>query len=352
MSAPLGYDPQLWHRSGGSGDWRSLLQAIDYSLHYLETPEAIAAYAQYPVAGVTRDRVQRSLRRFRQMVRTSSTPAALQAAIERKFTLYQASGYDAAGTVDFTGYFEPTYSASRQPTAEYRYPLYRRPPLESWPLPHPTRAELEGSDGLQASQGLLRGLELVWLSDRLEAFLIQVQGSARLNLTDGSEMSVGYAGRTEYDYTSLGRALVTAGRVAEADLTLPILIEYFRQFPAELDTYLPLNQRFVFFRETYGSPPTGSLSVPVTAGRSIATDKTLMPPGALALINLELPIYLADDTWAVEAVSRYVLDQDTGGAIRGPGRADFFIGTGTAAGELAGRINTSGRLYYLLLNEG
>ncbi|MFE4108156.1 murein transglycosylase A [Almyronema epifaneia] len=350
--APLGYDAELWGSEQTAADWRSLLAAIDHSLHYLATPQAAAAYAQYPVAPISRDRVQRSLRRFRQLVRTSPTPAALKAAVEREFTLYQAVGHDGAGTVDFTGYFEPSYPASRVRTDEYRYPLYRRPPdLESWPLPHPTRTELEGNDALQSNQGRLRGLELVWLRDRLQAFLIQVQGSARLELTDGTQMSVGYAGRTEYNYTSIGRSLIDAGKIAEADLTLPVLIDYFRQFPADLDVYLPRNQRFVFFRETYGSPPIGTLSVPVTAGRSIATDKTLMPPGALALINVALPVSQPDGTWVAETVSRYVLDQDTGGAIRGPGRVDLFMGSGAAAGDRAGLINTSGQLYYLLLKE-
>ncbi|NEQ33925.1 MAG: murein transglycosylase [Leptolyngbya sp. SIO4C5] len=350
--ASLGYDEQLWGSEAGPGDWRSLLQAIDHSLGYLETPQAAAAYTDHPVAGITRDRVRRSLRRFRQLVRTSPTPAALQAAVEREFVLYQSVGHDGAGTVDFTGYFEPTYTASRVPTAEYRYPLYRRPPsLETWTLPHPARAALEGRDGLQGSQGPLRGLELVWLRDRLEAFLIQVQGSARLELTDGTQMTVGYAGRTEYEYTSIGRALIETGKVREEDLTLPVLLDYFRQFPAELDTYLPRNQRFVFFRETYGSPPIGTLSVPVTAGRSIATDKSLMPPGALALINVALPCRQADGTWGAAVTSRYVLDQDTGGAIRGAGRVDLFVGTGPDAGDRAGLINTPGQLYYLLLKD-
>ena len=95
----------------------------------------------------------------------------------------------------------------------------------------------------------------------------------------------------------------------------------------------------------------GNLNVPVTAGRSIATDKTLMPPGALALIALDLPVAGAAGDWRPVTVNRYVLDQDTGGAILGPGRVDIFVGTGARAGQQAGRINTSGQLYYLLLRE-
>ncbi|PSN14963.1 murein transglycosylase, partial [filamentous cyanobacterium CCP5] len=216
--------------------------------------------------------------------------------------------------------------------------------------PHPTRIDLEGEDGLQASQGPLTGLELVWLRDRLEAFLVQVQGSARLQLTDGSYLSVGYAGRTEYPYISIGRALIEAGKVPAEGLTLEAVIAYFEAHPEDLDTYLPLNQRFIFFRETDGGPPLGTFSVPVTAGRSIATDKALMPPGALALIALPLP-RRDDQGWQSDWVNRFVLNQDTGGAIQGAGRVDLFLGSGPEAGALAGQINTSGQLFFLLLRE-
>ena len=351
-AAGLGYDGQIWGEDGRSGDWRSLLQAIDYSLSYLATPQAVEAYQNYVIPGINHDRVRRSLWRFRQLILTMRSPVELQAAVQREFVLYQSIGQDGAGAVDFTGYFEPTYLASRTPTADYRYPLYRRPPtLEQWSLPHPTRVDLEGIDGLQGTQGALQGLELVWLRDRLEAFLVQVQGSARLQLTDGDIFTVGYAGRTEYAYTSIGRELVNDGKFRQEDLSLPALIAYFQRRPDQLDRYLSRNQRFVFFQETHGSPAIGTLSVPVTAGRSIATDKSIMPPGALALIHLPLPYRTETDQWRSRQVSRYVLDQDTGGAIRGPGRVDLFVGTGADAGRQAGLINTGGHLYYLLLRD-
>ncbi|HEY9888303.1 MAG TPA: MltA domain-containing protein [Candidatus Obscuribacterales bacterium] len=342
-------DDLLGHRDRPGADVR-LLTAIAHSLAYLDTPAAAAAYANYPVPGVTRDRVRRSLQRFRTLLLSSPSPAAFHAAIQREFVPYQASGHDGAGTVHFTGYFEPTYRASRTPTAEYRYPLYRRPPdLDRWPQPHPTRTELEGRDGLQGSQGRLQGLELVWLRDRLEAFLVQVQGSARLQLTDGSFMSVGYAGRTEYDYVSLGRELINDGQLPAEGMTLERLLAYFQAQPDALDVYLPRNDRFVFFRPTEGGPPTGTFSFPVTPGRSIATDKTLMPPGAIALITLDWPTPSPDGTWQPVPISRYVLNQDTGGAIQGAGRVDIFVGSGAAAGAQAGQVNTDGSLYFLLL---
>jgi membrane-bound lytic murein transglycosylase A len=317
-------------------------------LRYLQTERAIAGYRQSR-SGLSRERVYQSLKRFRQLLLTQPSAAALQAAIEREFVVYQATGNDGQGTVAFTGYFEPVYTASRLPTTEFRYPLFRVPPnLARWPKPHPTRLQLEGADGLQR-HSWLKGLELVWLRDRLEAFLIQVQGSARLQLTDGTVMTVGHAGTTDYPYTGIGRELVKAGKFKREDLTLPRLLQYLADNPADRDVYLPRNNRFVFFRPTGGAAATGSIGVPVTAERSIATDKTQFPPGAIALIQTQIPYVNAAGQLENRAVRRYVLDQDTGGAIKGAGRVDLFMGTGQLAGDRAGLINATGQLYYLLL---
>lgn len=345
----LGLDTQLWPSTTQQGsDRAALLRAIDHSLRYLQTPQAATAYQHYGVPGITRDRVQRSLQRFRQLLWVSKTPQQLQAAVMREFVLYEATGKDTQGTVDFTGYFEPVYRASRRPTQQFRYPIYRLPPdFNQWPQPHPTREALEGKDGCQGSQGKLKGQELAWLADRLDAFLIQVQGSALLQFPDGSRMTIGYAGHTNYPYTGIGRELVKDGKLKLEGLTLPQVVAYFRQHPQDLDVYLPRNQRFVFFRNTQNSPALGSLGVPVTAERAIATDKRLMPPGALALLYTQLP----NPQLHPEQVSRFVLDQDTGGAIVGPGRVDIFMGTGDRARDRAGLIHNTGQLYYLLLKD-
>ena len=346
----IGLDAQICGENGKPGDRQLLLRSIDHSLGYLNSQGAASAYSRYQVAGITRDRVRRSLDRFRQLVVSSATPSQLQASVKQEFVFYKSIGKDAKGTVAFTGYFEPTYSASRTPNSEFRYPLYRLPPnIGSWAKPHPTRLDLEGADALQASKGLLRGLELVWLRDRFQAFLVHVQGSARLQLTDGATMTVGFAGKTTQSYTGVGRELVKDGKFTLEQLTLPKLTEYFTNFPADMDKYLPKNQSFVFFRDTNGAPATGSIGVPVTAERSIATDKALMPPGALALISTKLPYPNAAGKLEQNAVNRYVLDQDTGGAIKGAGRVDVFMGTGNLAGDRAGYINSTGELYYPLL---
>jgi membrane-bound lytic murein transglycosylase A len=346
----LGWDDQIWRNLDRPGDRQALLRAIDYSLRYLNTASAAKAYQNYPIPEINRDRVRRSLLRFRQFLIQSRSPEELQAAVEREFVFYQSAGNDGQGTVLFTGYFEPIYAASRQASPEYPYPLYRKPAnFSTWSKPHPTRLELEGEDGLGGSKSSLAGYELVWLRDRLEAFLVQVQGSAKLQLTDGTLMGVGYDGNTDYPYTSIGKELIKDGIFKPDELTLPVLIDYLRKNPQEIDRYLPRNNRFIFFRETTGKPATGSIGVPVTAERSIATDKSLMPPGALAFIRTRIPYMNQEGQLEMSQVSRYVLDQDTGSAIKGAGRVDIFMGTGTLAGNRAGLISSPGELYYLLL---
>ena len=121
--------------------------------------------------------------------------------------------------------------------------------------------------------------------------------------------------------------------------------------PQALDEYIPRNNRFIFFYETDNKPPNGNLSVPVTAERSIATDKSIMPPGALALIQAPIPQVSSKGDLETRSVTRYVLDQDTGSAIKGAGRVDIFLGSGELAGDRAGLLNGPGKLYYLLLKQ-
>ena len=348
----FGIDEQLWGNFNSSGDLQSLVTAVDYSLQYLATPKAAKDYRRYSGTKFSLAQVRRSLVRFRQLLVTAKSPRELQQAIESEFEFYQSVGKDNQGTVEFTGYFVPTYRASRVPNAEYRYPLYRKPTnFDNWRKPHPTRVQLEGKDGLQGNKTVLAGHELVWLRDRLEAFLVQVQGSARLQLTDGTQMSITYGGSTNYRYTSIGGELVKDGIFPKEELTLPRLLAYFESHPQALDKYIPRNNRFIFFYETGPKSPNGSLSVPVTAERSIATDKSMMPPGALALIQAPIPQVSSSGTLETRSVTRYVLDQDTGSAIKGAGRVDIFLGSGDLAGDRAGLLNDPGKLYYLLLKQ-
>jgi membrane-bound lytic murein transglycosylase A len=337
-------DEQLFTR-----DKQALIRGIDHSLRYLNTDKAKTVYQNYTMPEFSRERVIASLKRFRQLLVNSTSAAQLQRAVDKEFRFYRSVGYDDQGTVSFTGYFQPVYNASRQKTAVYRYPLYRKPnDFDSWQSPHPSRSDLEGKDGL-GNNSILRGNELVWFSDRLQAYLVQIQGSAKLKLTDGKIMTIGYNGATDYPYSSLGKELIKDGKIPADQMSLPRLIAYLESNPDELDIYLPRNNRFVFFKETGGKPATGSLNVPVTDERSIATDKSIMPPGALALIYTRIPQLDNQKRLVTPNVSRYVLDQDTGSAIKGPGRVDIFFGTGDMAKTKAGLVDWTGDLYYLLL---
>ena len=345
--SPLGFDEQLW---GKSGDKAALLKSIDNSLRYIDTPAATKAYQNYVVQGISRDRVRRSLVRFRQLVTTNNSAAELQAAVKKEFSFYQSVGKDNKGTVTFTGYYEPIYQASRKQTAEFKYPIYKLPAdFGNWRDPMPERVALEGTDGLQGAVGPMAGNEIFWMRDRFEVILVQIQGSAELNLTDGSKTTVGFAGGTNFAYSSIGKELAKDAKVTPSQLTLQGITRYFRENPKELDVYIPRYKRFIFMKETFKGEAMGSINVPVTPDRSIATDKSMMPPGALALVHTELPYATSGRSIQQKLVSRYVLDQDTGSAITGPGRVDYFMGTGKVAGDRAGVTGGPGRLYYLLL---
>jgi membrane-bound lytic murein transglycosylase A len=344
----VGLDDQLW---GKPGDRKELLASIDNSLRYLQTPSAAKVYSEYPVPGISRDRVVRSLNRFRQLVASSKSPIQLRDAVKKEFTFFQSIGNDNKGTVAFTGYYEPIHQGSRTRTAEYKYPLYKQPAdFASWPKPHPSRVQLEGIDGLQAAKGPLAGSELIYMKDRFEVILVQIQGSAKFNLTDGTTTSVGFNGGTDYAYESIGKSLLKDKKIAQSQATLQGIIKFFRENPQEMDVYLSRYNRFVFMKDTNNAPPMGSINVPVTAERSIATDKSMMPPGALALVHTNLPFY-QNGKIQQRLVSRYVLDQDTGSAITGPGRVDYFMGVGKEAGDRAGVTGGNGKLYYLLLKK-
>ena len=324
-------------------DRQNLLKAIDNSIQYIQTP---SAERRYPVAGISRDLMERSLVRFRRLVQVSRTAKDLQQAVNREFDLYQSVGRDGKGAVQFTGYYEAEYKASLTRTAEFQYPLYRLPDdFQQWRSPHPTRAMLEGSQQMS-------GLEIVWLSDRFQAFLVHIQGSARFELPDGKILTVGYAGKTDQPYRSVGAELVRDGKMRLEDVTLQTMTKYFQENPQDVVTYLNRNPSFVFFRETNGRSATGSLALPVIAERSIATDKKILPSGGIALIRTEIP-FENPETGKLElrTIQRFVLDQDTGGAIRGAGRVDIFMGTGDRAKQRAGLIKGDGELYYLVLKK-
>ncbi len=257
--------------------------------------------------------------------------------ISDNFRVFQAVGKKYEGKVHFTGYGTPIYDGSLIPTETFRYPLYSKP--ANFRKPYFPRRDIE-------EQSLLRGNEIVYLKSKLEAYLIHVQGSGQIKLPSGETVYIGYAGDSGHSYTSIGKLLVTDGKIQEEELTLSVLIKYFDQHPDELDYYLFQNDRFIFFNKVPYSVPHGSIGVPVTSMRSVATDKKVFPPGGLVFAIIESK-NAEGNKWAQERAF-FALDQDTGSAIKTPARADVFFGIGDHAMHKAGNLNTYGKLYYLL----
>lgn len=235
----------------------------------------------------------------------------------------------------FTGYYEPELKGSLTRSPRYAWPLYRKPPeLADGQLWHP-RSVIEG--------GILRGrgLELVWLDDPVEAYFLQVQGSGRVRLPDGRVMRVGYAGKNGHPYRSIGQELIRRGATM-ADVSAQDIKVWVRANPAAGRELLHMNPSFVFFRKLEDLPadrgPIGAMGRSITPLRSVAIDPAHTPLGA--------PVWVEKD--GREPLRRLMIAQDTGGAIKGPQRADIFYGTGFDAGETAGRVKDGGRMIVLL----
>lgn len=242
-----------------------------------------------------------------------------------------------------TGYFEPVLEASRTPSAQYPVPLYQIPLTLAQRKPWYTRQEI---DTLEAAQAALKGREIAYLADPVDALVLQIQGSGRVRVTepDGSQRLVrlAYAGSNEQPYKSVGRWLLEQGAVRDA--SWPAIRAWIAQNPARVNELLWSNPRTVFFREEALSQqdaawgPKGAQGVPLTPGRSIAVDPGSIPYGT--------PVWLASSGPQI-TLQKLVLAQDTGSAIVGAVRADYFAGSGAQAGELAGRLKQPLRLWVL-----
>jgi membrane-bound lytic murein transglycosylase A len=286
--------------------------------------------------------------------------------IKKEFELYRSVGSNGRGKVLFTGYYEPVISCRRNTDNAFRYPLYRKPDdiievdLSQFGdnfsrdrlfgrlagkkvIPYFSRQEIDQQKVLGG-----KGLEVLWCADPVDIYLVHVQGSGRADLGNGEVVGILFDGQNGRPYRSIGKYLIEAGAIPKEDMSMPAIREYLRTHPDELFTVLNQNQSYVFFRIDT-SPAVGSIGVPLTPNRSIATDYRLFPKGALAFIRTDRPLTIEQGKvkeWTT--LTRFVLNQDTGGAIRGPGRVDLFWGQGTEAELGAGYMQQEGKLYFLL----
>lgn len=294
-----------------------------------------------------------------------SDGVTLRQFFESRFVPHQVLNSDGGSDGLITGYYEPLLKGSRKPYGRYRYPLYATPDEllvvdlgELYPelrnmrlrgrlqgrkvVPYYSRAEIEnGSKGTTS----LQGRELVWVEDAVELFFLQIQGSGRVELENGEIMRVGYAEQNGHPYKSIGRLLVERGELALEKASMQGIKAWGQKNPNKLNELLQQNPSYVFFRELPADlpGPLGALGVPLTAGRSLAVDPRAIPQGA--------PVFLAT-TWpnSDRQLQRLMVAQDTGGAIKGGVRADFFWGFGPEAGNQAGKMKQSGRMWVLMPN--
>lgn len=343
-----------------------LIRSCDASMKYLMAP---SSQKYYPYLDITHDRALASVNALKALItkyQTGFDGAAFNSDVKSMFEVYISKGApnpDAPGwseKVLFTGYFTPIYNASLTRFGPYQYPLYKRPAdlvvdpatgdvrgrkaADGSVAPYYTRAQIEGGN-------VLAGQELCWVTSRWEAYVITIQGSARLRLPDGQTMEVGFSGFNGYDYTSPGSQMLADGVITKDQYSLQGLRRYFAAHPTDMDKYLWLNKRYVFFTQTTGGP-FGSLGVPVTPRASIAVDKKTDPkkniyPRAMpAFLTVPEP---ADETGRTVDFRGFMMDQDTGGAIRAAGRCDIYMGIGEAAEKVAGFQFHEGQLYYIAL---
>jgi membrane-bound lytic murein transglycosylase A len=285
---------------------------------------------------------------------------AARAFFEQRFQVYQLNQADGSQEGLVTGYYEPLLRGSRSVNWKYRFPLYSPPDdllvvdlasiypeLKNLRL----RGRLEGNkvvpyftrSDIDAGKAPLQERAIAWVDDPVELFFLQVQGSGRIQLENGDVMRVGYADQNGHPYRSIGKWLVEQAELTLDKASMQGIKDWGRKNPDRLAELLGSNPSYVFFREmpNPAGGPLGSLGVPITAERSIAVDPRAIPLGAPVWLSTSRPN-------SQEPLNRLVLAQDTGGAIRGNVRADFFWGFGDEAGQKAGAMKQKGRMWLLL----
>ncbi len=345
-------------------DMISLNAAVDASIRYYEKAGGRASYC-FGNQCHTGTEMTEAMQRFRRIMNSGFSAKEKMDRVNNAFEFYQSIGNDGAGTVVFTGYYEPVLDGSLNRTERFRYPLYKTPEetvtvsLGAFNpkygndrlvgrlrgkevIPHYSRKEIETDRALDG-----RGLEIAWVDDPVSLFILHIQGSGRIRLPDGSILHTNYAQSNGRPFRGLTRYMVEKGYLAEHEKGYRHMKAYLQEHPETRDEIMNHNESYIFFR-VVDKGPIGSLGFPIIAGRSIAVDPDVFPKGALAIIKTRKPIFNENGeirTWV--SYSRFVFSHDAGGAIKGPGRVDLFCGTGPEAERLAGSLKEAGNLFFL-----
>ena len=308
----------------------------------------------------------KSLQLFMDYIQKRPSLQDLEEFIQSNYHIYRSVGRDGKGEVLYTGYYEPLLKGSLVRNEEFRYPIYTRPRdlitidlslfhkkfkgeriigrfTDQTVVPYYDRSEIEADEVLQGKAEVL-----AWARDPVDVFFLQIQGSGKVQLENGDVFNVHYQTTNGRPYRSIGKLLIDQEKISVTEMSMQKIREYLRNHPDEIDSVLNYNPSYVFFKiEPNG--PLGNINVQLTPGRSIALDRRIFPPAALTFIETEKPVI--DDTGQIKSwqrLSRFALNQDTGGAIKGPGRADLFWGNGSYAEIAAGHLKHTGKLYFLV----
>lgn len=300
---------------------------------------------------------QIACRKFESVNKTNAS--AVRQFFETNFTPYSARADNEAEGL-FTGYYEASLKGSRTRQGVYQYPLRARPDDLVMVDLGEFRDELKGQRiAGRVTGGKLKPYEthgeivagklpkdqdktLIWVDSAVDAFFIQIQGSGIVTLDDGTIMRVGYAGQNGHPYYAIGRELIARGQLTKDNVSMQSIRDWLESNPTQAQEIMTTNKSYVFFTEIDGEGPVGGEGIPLTAMRSLAIDHSLIAYGMPAYIDVEHPVN------AGQRLQRLMMTQDTGGAIRGPVRGDFFWGYGTKAEEYAGVMKSKGRYWFLI----
>ncbi|MFH1156020.1 MAG: MltA domain-containing protein [Pseudomonadota bacterium] len=351
-----------------TGDREDFKRAIRQSLLYLSRVPGNRSF-RFDGDTVNTLHVQRSLETLLAFLETGPSNSDLDRFVRDRYDVYEAVGAGENHEVMFTGYYEPTVYGSLTPDDEYRYPLLSQPRdlltldlsrfsdkfageatimarvnEKNEVVPYYSRKEINAHTSFQADP-------LVWLNDRTDRFFLEIQGSGQVILKQGGSMRVHYHTKNGHPYRSIGRYLIDAGEIPKEEMSMQAIRRWLDNNPERAEEVFNTNPSYVFFKIEQGGP-YGSLGVEITPMRSIATDRTLFPRACLCFIETQVPVrqdLKEPDSW--EHFSGFVMNQDTGGAIRGAGRADLFYGNDAYAEFGAGHMNHAGNMYFLILKQ-
>lgn len=343
---------------------QTLIDAVDLSLQKFSSMDP-AALLRFGADTVPVARVVASLGDFRAKLAELGLSEGFFRYLRENYVFYSS----AAPQVTFTGYYEPLLRGSRRESPRYPYPLYGRPGdlvtvdqpqfyfykdrpdlpqikgrvVGSRLVPYYTREEIDFRSKLRG-----RGLEIVWIDSLVDIFFLHIQGSGIVQFEDGSRIFVGYADQNGHPFKSIGKYLLDMQLIERGQLSLQGMKAFLKEHPEAIPAAMIANPSYIFFQVNEQSA-TGTFGTRLTPWRSVASDPRLFPLGTLAYIECEKPVFDAEkriSSW--EKFGRFVLNQDTGGAIRGADRVDLFTGSGEQSELVAGGMKQKGALFFLL----